>query len=116
MKELELFMMNPEGFNWTSLNMAECTGKLHKNVIRDIDNEIVKLKKGDMLNYVNNNFKESFYTIQDNIKKYRMYKLTLIGLLQISSRYDCITRAKLINKAIYNDNKLKSSLIKTRFY
>lgn len=107
MKELE--------FNWTSLNIVEWTGKEHKNVLRDIEDEILKLKKGDLLNYVNNNFKESYYKT-NNVKNYKMYKLTIIGLLQISTRYDCITRAKVINKAIYNDNKLKSSLIETRFY
>lgn len=101
MNEIELILMNPEGFNWTSLNIAEWTGKLHKNVLQDIDGESSQLEElGRLI------FQPSEY--MTNNKSYRMYKLNKRGVMQLGARYDAKVRFKLISKVQELTEKLNA--------
>jgi phage regulator Rha-like protein len=40
-----LINLKSDGFNWTSRDVAEWTGKFHHHVLRDIEDEISKLGK-----------------------------------------------------------------------
>lgn len=73
-----------------SLQIAEITGKEHKNVLRDIDN---LLKQG-----VNElNFEPVEYTDKKGEKR-RCYNLTKKGCLILASGYDALLREKIINR------------------
>lgn len=78
----------------TSLEISEITGKEHKNVIRDIRDEIGKLgiEKGQLI------FEPSSYINSQN-KEQPMYLLTLDGVLQLGARYSADVRYKLIQIA-----------------
>jgi Rha family phage regulatory protein len=91
----ELMNMNEENFKWDSRQIAEWTGKEHFNVIRDIEDEIMKLKKDKMEEFVNLNFEVSSYQLHSNTRHYPMYRLTKIGVQQIAMRYSATIRAKV---------------------
>jgi len=75
----------------TSLKVAEVTGKLHKNVMRDISDEISKI--GSEISQLI--FEPSNYTDKRG-KNYPMYKMTEDGWLQIGARYDAKVRYAMI--------------------
>ena len=77
----------------TSLELAKLTNKEHKNIVRDIKDEISKLgeDRGRLI------FEQSEYTNSRN-KKYPMYNITLDGVLQLGARYDAVIRFNLIQK------------------
>lgn len=103
MNELDLFMMNPEGFNWTSLNMAEWTGKKHYNVLQDIENEIKQLEElGKLL------FQVSYYEMPTQVRKYKMYKLNKRGVMQLAARYDAKVRFRILSKVEELTDKLNN--------
>ena len=79
----------------TSREVAEITGKEHKNVLRDIKDEIEKLEKqGIRAELI---FELSEYT--DNTgRKLPQYELTKEGVLQLAARYDAVVRFRLIEK------------------
>jgi Rha family phage regulatory protein len=79
----------------TSREVAEWTGKEHKNVIRDIEDELSKLINGGMEEYGKLNFELSSYKLATNTKPYPQYLLTKTGVQQIAMRYDAIIRAKV---------------------
>ena len=67
-----------------SLQIAEVTGKEHKNIIRDID---VLLSKGvDKFNFEPTSYKDKSNRYQ------RMYNLTKKGCLILASGYDAVLR------------------------
>ena len=102
-KELDLMMMNPEGFNWTSLNIAEWTGKLHKNVLQDIENEIEQLEElGKLI------FQLSDYQMPTQVRKYKMYKLNKRGVMQLAARYSAKVRFKVLAKVEELTDKLNN--------
>ena len=103
MKEIELITMNPEGFNWTSLNMAEWTNKEHYNVLRDIDDEINQL--GEIGKLI---FEVSSYQTPRQNKEYRMYKLNKRGVMQLVARYDAKVRFKILSKVEELTDKLNN--------
>lgn len=73
-----------------SLQIAEATGKEHKNIIRDID---VLLSKGvDKLNFEPTSYKDKSNRYQ------RMYNLTKKGCLILASGYDAVLRESIINR------------------
>lgn len=74
----------------TSVEIAEITGKEHKNVLVDIDN---LLEKG----VSRLNFQPSNYTT-DRGKTYRCFELTKKGCLILASGYDAVLREKIINR------------------
>jgi len=86
--------MNIENKNTlTSLEVAEITGKEHKNILSDIRDEISKLgeERGRLI------FQQSYYTNLQN-KQQPMFLLNYKGVLQLGARYNAETRFKLIEK------------------
>lgn len=81
----------------TSLQLAEITGKEHKNILRDIKDEMQKLEnageKGLSI------FELSSYTNSQN-KEQPMYKLNKEGVMQISMRYSAVIRRRVVVKLI----------------
>ena len=77
----------------TSLEVAEITGKDHKNILADIRDEISKLgeERGRLI------FQRSYYTNLQN-KQQPMFLLNYKGVLQLGARYNAETRFKLIEK------------------
>ena len=77
----------------TSLEVAEITGKDHKNILADIRDEISKLgeERGRLI------FQQSCYTNLQN-KQQPMFLLNYKGVLQLGARYNAETRFKLIEK------------------
>ena len=77
----------------TSLEVAEITGKDHKNILADIRDEISKLgeERGRLI------FQQSYYTNLQN-KQQPMFLLNYKGVLQLGARYNAETIFKLIEK------------------
>ena len=77
----------------TSLEVAEITGKDHKNILADIRDEISKLgeERGRLI------FQQSYYTNLQN-KQQPMFLLNYKGVLQLGARYNAETRFKIIEK------------------
>lgn len=77
----------------TSLEVAEITGKDHKNILADIRDKISKLgeERGRLI------FQQSCYTNLQN-KQQPMFLLNYKGVLQLGARYNAETRFKLIEK------------------
>lgn len=81
-----------EGFKvaMTSLQVAEITGKEHKNVIRDIEDETSKL--GSEISQLI--FQESEYT-NERGRKYKMYNLSRDGVKHMAKKYKYITHQQM---------------------
>ena len=87
-------LMNIENKNTlTSLEVAEITGKEHKNILSDIRDEISKLgeERGRLI------FQQSYYTNLQNKQQPRCL-LNYKGVVQLGARYNAETRFKLIEK------------------
>lgn len=76
----------------TSLQIAEVTGKEHKNVMRDIRNLLDQLDEKDVLNYELISFSDSYGRQQ------QAYSLTKKGSLCLASGYNANLRMKIINR------------------
>ena len=74
----------------TSLEIAEVTGREHKNVMRDIRN-ILDQGVAEL------NFELGYY-IDKNNQQRPMYTLTKKGCLILASGYDALLREKIINR------------------
>ena len=90
---LDLINRN-ENKTMTSLEVAEITGKKHKNIIRDIKDETDKLG----VEIGRHIFEPSYYINSQN-KKQPMFELTLDGVMQLGARYSAEIRYKLIQIA-----------------
>lgn len=87
----------------TSLEIAEVTGKLHKNILVDIRDEVEKLEKqGINAELI---FQPGKYKDKNNQSR-PMYNLTKEGVLQLAARYDAVVRFKLIEKVIKGQQQL----------
>lgn len=77
----------------TSLEIAEITNKDHKNIIRDIKDEISKLgtDRGQLI------FEPAEYFDRQG-KPRPMFNVTLDGVLQLGARYDAVIRFGLIQR------------------
>lgn len=74
----------------SSLEIAEVTGKEHKNVMRDIQ---TLLSQGvDTLNFERISYKDSMNRVRD------AYQLTYKGVLILASGYNPVLREKIINR------------------
>mgnify|MGYP000188132107 CR=1 FL=1 len=74
----------------SSLEIAEVTGKEHKNVMRDIH---TLLSQGvDKLNFERISYKDSMNRVRD------AYQLTYKGVLILASGYNPVLREKIINR------------------
>ena len=87
-------MNRNENKTMTSLEVAEITGKKHRNILSDIRDEISKLgeERGRLI------FQQSYYTNLQN-KQQPMFKLNLDGIMQLGARYNAEIRYKLIQIA-----------------
>lgn len=89
----------------TSMEIAEVTGKEHFIIMRDIRDELQKLKEGGVDGAYK--FVLSSYTTNQN-KVMPCYSLTKEGVLQLAARYDAVTRAKLIDLAMKHDKPVSA--------
>lgn len=84
----------------TSLEIAEITGKEHKNILSDIRDESKKLEnKGILPELIFQLTQYNTETPTGGTKKLPMYILTKEGVLQLAARYDAVVRFKLIERA-----------------
>ena len=83
------------GITMTSRELAELTGKNHADVMRDIRDEVEKLKKEGEVGL--SIFAESKYINSQN-KEQPMYSFGREGAMQIAMRYSAIIRRKVILK------------------
>lgn len=90
----DLTNLKGNGFEWTSKDIEEWTGKEHKNIMRDIRDELDKLIEGGMEVFGKLNFEQGTFTNERN-QSFPMYKLTKLGIQQLCMRYDAIIRAKV---------------------
>lgn len=81
------------GIEMTSRELAELTGKNHADVMRDIRDEVEKLKKGGEIGL--SIFAESTYINSQN-KEQPMFSFGKEGAMQIAMRYSAIIRRKVI--------------------
>ena len=86
----------------TSLEIAEITGKEHKNVIRDIRDEIEKLEETGIENILLDSegrlIFESTTFVDGRNREQVMYRLTVPGVYQIMARYSAHIRRLIIIK------------------
>src|SRR5699024_2863293 len=75
----------------TSLDIAEVTGKEHKNVMRDIRNEIKEL--GNEVSQLI--FEQSTYT-NERGREYGCFTFGKQGAMQLALKYDAKTRYEVI--------------------
>lgn len=84
----------------TSLEIAELTGKDHKNIIRDIEQQLGEL--GGLLKF------EQTYTHPQNKQVYKMYRLPKREVLILVSGYSVQLRAKIIDKLEELEKQVKN--------
>src|SRR5690625_3197504 len=91
-----------KGIQKTSLDIAEITGKEHKNVMIDIRNEIKELGE-DTSRLI---FEQSKYT-NERGREYTCYTFGKDGAMQLALKYDAKTRYRVIKRIeeLENDNK-----------
>lgn len=85
----------------TSMQIAEITGKEHKNILRDIKDEVEKLENGGISSALKFELRER----EGITGKIPYYILTKEGILQLAARYDAVIRAKLIELAMRQEPK-----------
>ncbi|WP_168198315.1 Rha family transcriptional regulator [Crassaminicella thermophila] len=91
---MNFLQLNEKEVTMTSLEVAKITSKKHKNVIRDIKNEIEQLEnKGLRAELI---FELSEYKDATG-RKLPCYKLNKKGVMQIGARYDAAVRYRLID-------------------
>lgn len=90
----------------TSLDIAEITGKRHDHVIRDIRQEIEKLKDITVPIFGESEYKDS------TGRKLPCYEFGKKGAMQLALKYDAVIRYKVICKIeeLENKNKAKNNL------
>jgi Rha family phage regulatory protein len=99
-------MVTEKEFKMTSLDLANITGKLHKNVIRDIKDEIENLEKSG----INELIFELVEYKDEKGEKRPCYKFGKRGAMQIGARYSAEIRYKLINYVETLENALRDKL------
>lgn len=85
----------------TSLEIAELTGKDHRNVVRDIEGQLGQLKEISLLKF------EQSYTNARG-RTYKMYRLPKREVLILISGYSVQLRAKIIDKLEELERQLKN--------
>lgn len=85
----------------TSLEIAELTGKEHRNVLRDIEEQLGQLKEISLLKF------EQSYTNARG-RTYKMYRLPKREVLILIAGYSVQLRAKIIDKLEELERKLKA--------
>ncbi len=104
---LELFRKDEnKEISLTSLEIAELTGKEHRNVTRDIETYLEKVVKGGVLKF------EQCYQSPKNGQSYKCYCLPKREVLILVSGYSVELRAKIIDRLEYLENELKKQSYK----
>ena len=104
---LELFKKDEnKEISLTSLEIAELTGKEHRNVIRDIETYLEKVVEGGVLKF------EQCYQSPKNGQSYKCYRLPKREVLILVSGYSVELRAKIIDRLEYLENELKKQSYK----
>ena len=106
MRELQLLETKR---TMTSLEIAEITGKEHKNILADVRDEISKLgtERGQLI------FQPSYYINEQN-KKQPMFVANIQGVLQLGARYSADVRYKLIEKVTKKETvKIKGNIFES---
>lgn len=85
----------------TSLEIAELTGKEHRNVLRDIEEQLGQLKEISLLK-----FEQSYTNARGRV--YKMYRLPKREVLILIAGYSVQLRAKIIDKLEELERKIKS--------
>lgn len=100
---MELISKNSGFVSITTLEIAELCGKEHKNVLRDCDEQLIKIVGAEgMLKFGHT------YTHPQNRQTYRMYRLPKREALILVSGYSVELRAKIIDRLEYLENELKN--------
>lgn len=94
----------------TSLKVAEIFGKLHKNVLRDIQEKILPYVSGD---FAQLNFEPSSYVNEQN-KHQPMYYITRDGFTMVAMGYTGAKAMKFKEAYINEFNKMEAMLQKRR--
>lgn len=94
----------------TSLKVAEIFGKLHKNVLRDIQEKILPYVSGD---FAQLNFEPSSYVNEQN-KHQPMYYITRDGFTMVAMGYTGAKAMKFKEAYINEFNKMEAMLQKKR--
>ena len=84
----------------TSLEIAELTSKEHRNILRDIEEQLGQL--GGLLKF------EQTYIHPQNKQAYKMYRLPKREVLILIAGYNVHLRAKIIDKLEELERKIKS--------
>ncbi|ENY5622704.1 Rha family transcriptional regulator, partial [Campylobacter coli] len=90
----------------TSLEIAELTGKEHRNVTRDIETYLEKVVEGGVFKF------EHTYQNPQNKQFYKCYRLPKREVLILVSGYSVELRAKIIDRLEYLENELKKQSYK----
>lgn len=91
----------------TSLEVAELTGKEHKNILRDIKDESEKLQNqgiNPQLIFEPTQYQDK--TPTGGARTLPMYILTKEGVLQLAARYDAVVRFRLIERVTVQQKPL----------
>ncbi|EAK6333426.1 hypothetical protein CRT01_08850 [Campylobacter coli] len=104
---LELFKKDEnKEISLTSLEIAELTGKEHRNVTRDIETYLEKVVEGGVFKF------EHTYQNPQNKQFYKCYRLPKREVLILVSGYSVELRAKIIDRLEYLENELKKQSYK----
>ncbi|EIK3658337.1 Rha family transcriptional regulator, partial [Campylobacter coli] len=104
---LEIFRKDEnKEISLTSLEIAELTGKEHRNVTRDIETYLEKVVEGGVLKF------EQCYQSPKNGQFYKCYRLPKREVLILVSGYSVELRAKIIDRLEYLENELKKQSYK----
>ncbi len=100
--EIKMIQLIEKGIQMTSLDLAEITGKEHKNVLRDIRNEIDSLgiEIGRLI-FEPMSYKDSYDRDQQG------YSFGRKGAMQLALKYDAQTRFRVIEKIEELESKSK---------
>lgn len=93
-----------------SLTVAECFGKRHADVLRDIEVQLEKLQEAGEREWGLLNFEETRYQHPQNKQYYRKYNMTKEGFLMLVSGY-ITPKAMLIKKQLFSGVELTNEQI-----
>lgn len=97
-----------------SLNVAEAFGKEHKNVMRDISNQIQKLIEAKQSEFVTLNFERISYRDGLNREQYK-YLLTEDAFAMVTMAYTTVEAMTFKVRFISQFNEMKIQILNNRF-
>jgi Rha family phage regulatory protein len=82
----------------TSREIAELTGKEHKNVLRDIENMIIDLQEDSENSNLSSGIKSSSYKVEGQQREYPQYELDFDNTMCLVSGYSTKLRMRIIKR------------------